>query len=62
MEQFRSLVASEVCEKISQLQDIRSMKERLTKIEEDLGILILMLKQEEHARADLKTIKGLLSQ
>ena len=62
MEQFRSLVASEVCEKISQLQDIRSMKERLAKIEEDLGILVLMLKQEEHARADLKTIKGLLSQ
>jgi hypothetical protein len=56
------LVASEVCEKISQLQDIRSMKERLGKIEEDLGILVLMLKQEEHARADLKTIKGLLSQ
>ena len=62
MEQFRSLVATEVCEKISQLQDIRSMKERLAKIEEDLGILVLMLKQEEHARADLKTIKGLLSQ
>jgi hypothetical protein len=62
LEQFRSLVASEVCEKISQLQDIRSMKERMAKIEEDLGILVLMLKQEEHARADLKTIKGLLSQ
>jgi hypothetical protein len=62
LEQFRSLVATEVCEKISQLQDIRSMKERLAKIEEDLGILVLMLKQEEHARADLKTIKGLLSQ
>ena len=62
MEQFRSLVATEVCEKISKMQDIRSMEERLTKIEEDLGILVLMLKQEEHARADLKTIKGLLSQ
>ena len=61
LEQFRSLIATEVCEKLNQIQDIRRVEERLTKIEEELGNLIQMMKMEEKARADIKTVQRLLT-
>ena len=59
LEQFRTLVATEVFEML--IPNGRRVEERMTKIEEDLGNLTEVMKLEQKATVDLKLLKRLLT-
>ena len=61
LEQFRSLIATEVCDKMNLTEDLRRVEERLAKIEEQLENLMQVIKMQEKARSDIRTLQQLLT-
>ena len=61
METFRSLIASEVVEKL-QLNDVlQKLQERLAKMEQQLDEVMALLKQQDKDRSAIRTLRDVLN-
>ena len=61
METFRSLIASEVVEKL-QLNDVlQKLQERLAKMEQQLEEVMVLLNQQDKDRSAIRTLRDVLN-